>query len=80
MVCTTRVKIALVLEPLWRAWLETWRLRLTCNERPINPYRVIREFMNVVDTKDAIVTRDSRRSARARPPLLYGFAPAWPIG
>jgi len=40
-------------------WLETWKPRLTSNERPINPYRVIREFMNVVDPKDAIVTHDS---------------------
>ena len=31
----------------------------TSNERPINPYRVISEFMRVVDPKDAIVTHDS---------------------
>lgn len=40
-------------------WLEAWKPRLTSNERPINPYRVISEFMNAVDPKDAIVTHDS---------------------
>jgi acetolactate synthase-1/2/3 large subunit len=44
---------------LREGWLETWKAKLTSNERPINPYRVISEFMNVVDPKDAIVTHDS---------------------
>ena len=44
---------------LREGWLETWKARLTSNERPISPYRVIAEFMNVVDPKDAIVTHDS---------------------
>jgi acetolactate synthase-1/2/3 large subunit len=44
---------------LREGWLETWRPKLTSSERPINPYRVISEFMQVVDPKDAIVTHDS---------------------
>jgi hypothetical protein len=44
---------------LREGWLETWKAKLTSKERPINPYRVISEFMNVVDPKDAIVTHDS---------------------
>jgi acetolactate synthase-1/2/3 large subunit len=44
---------------LREGWLETWKAKLTSSERPINPYRVIAEFMNVVDPKDAIVTHDS---------------------
>jgi acetolactate synthase-1/2/3 large subunit len=40
-------------------WLETWKPKLTSDERPINPYRVISEFMRAVDPKDAIVTHDS---------------------
>jgi acetolactate synthase-1/2/3 large subunit len=40
-------------------WLEVWKAKLTSSERPINPYRVISEFMGVVDPKDAIVTHDS---------------------
>lgn len=41
------------------AWLAEWHAKLTSPERPINPYRVISEFMRVVDPKDAIVTHDS---------------------
>lgn len=40
-------------------WLAEWSAKLTSDERPINPYRVIAEFMRVVDPKDAIVTHDS---------------------
>lgn len=40
-------------------WLAGWQGKLTSGERPINPYRVIHEFMRVVDPKDAIVTHDS---------------------
>jgi len=40
-------------------WLAGWQAKLTSGERPINPYRIIHEFMRVVDPKDAIVTHDS---------------------
>jgi acetolactate synthase I/II/III large subunit len=40
-------------------WLETWKPKLSSNERPINPYRVISEFMQVADPRDTIVTHDS---------------------
>ena len=41
------------------AWLAEWHDRLTSNERPISPYRVISELSRVVDPADAIVTHDS---------------------
>ncbi len=40
-------------------WLARWQAKLHSNEHPINPYRVISEFMRVVDPADAIVTHDS---------------------
>ena len=40
-------------------WLEEWKPKLTSDETPINPYRVIREFMEAVDPAEAIVTHDS---------------------
>ena len=40
-------------------WLEEWKPKLTSDEAPINPYRVIREFMETVDPAEAIVTHDS---------------------
>jgi len=40
-------------------WLAEWMAKLTSGEVPINPYRVIWEFMNVVPPADAIVTHDA---------------------
>lgn len=41
------------------AWLAEWKPKLTSKERPISPYRVIHEFMRVIDPAEAIVTHDS---------------------
>src|SRR5499427_6774665 len=41
------------------AWISEWMPKLTSNEKPINPYRVIWEFMNLFDPKDVIVTHDA---------------------
>src|ERR1700720_17838 len=40
-------------------WLARWQGKLRSDERPINPYRVIHEFMRAVDPAGAIVTHDS---------------------
>ncbi len=42
-----------------KAWLKEWLPKLTSDEVPIAPYRVIWEFMNSVDPREAIVTHDS---------------------
>ena len=42
-----------------KAWLKEWMPKLTSDEVPITPYRVIWEFMNNVDPAEAIVTHDS---------------------
>ncbi len=41
------------------AWLKEWMPKLTSDETPITPYRVIWEFMHAVNPGDAIVTHDS---------------------
>ena len=47
------------LERVRAAWLAEWAPTLGSTEVPINPYRVIAEFMRTVDPRDAIVTHDS---------------------
>ena len=42
-----------------RAWLSGWMRKLASDETPINPYRVMWEFMQNVDPNHAIVTHDS---------------------
>ena len=41
------------------AWLSEWMPKLTSDEVPMTPYRVIWELMQTVDPADAIVTHDS---------------------
>jgi thiamine pyrophosphate-dependent acetolactate synthase large subunit-like protein len=41
------------------SWMERWALKTGSDETPINPYRVIADFMEVVDPDTAIVTHDS---------------------
>ena len=41
------------------AWLNNWAYKLNDAGRPINPYRVIKEFMQTIPPADAIVTHDS---------------------
>ena len=41
------------------AWLAEWRLKLTDSDRPINPYRIMWDFMQTIPPEDAIVTHDS---------------------
>ena len=40
-------------------WLDSWMRKLSSDEVPINPYRVMWEFMQNVDPGHAIVTHDS---------------------
>ena len=40
-------------------WMKEWLPRLTSDEVPINPYRVIWDLMHTVDRKNAIVTHES---------------------
>lgn len=42
-----------------QAWLARWAPKLRSPETPMTPYRVIAEFMRVVDPAEAIVTHDS---------------------
>ena len=41
------------------AWLAQWQAKLTDNGAPINPYRVIWDFMQTIPPDEAIVTHDS---------------------
>ncbi len=42
-----------------QAWMAEWMPRLTSDETPLNPYRIMWEFMNLFDRKDCIVTHDA---------------------
>jgi len=75
---TGRESVRAELERVRAAWLAEWTPTLGSSEVPINPYRVIAEFMRTVDPRDAIVTHDSGSPRdqllpfyRAVPPRSY---------
>ena len=41
------------------AWLNNWAHKLNESGRPINPYRIIKDFMQTVPPSEAIITHDS---------------------
>ena len=40
-------------------WLQGWMPRLTSDDTPINPYRVVWDLMHTIDRRNSIVTHDS---------------------
>lgn len=51
--------ITVRIEAAQQAWLAKWEPKLTSDEVPITPYRVLHEFMQVFDPDETIVTHDS---------------------
>ncbi len=59
-------------------WMERWLPRLTSEERPLSPYRVIWELMRAVDVSRTIITHDAGSPRdqlspfwQAKEPLTY---------
>ena len=63
-----------------KAWLAEWMPKLTSDEVPITPYRVIWEFMQAIDPKDAIVTHDSGSPRNQIVPFYRATAPRGYMG
>jgi acetolactate synthase-1/2/3 large subunit len=61
-------------------WLKEWRPRLTADEVPLNPYRVMWDFMHTVDAKEAIVTHDSGSPRDQLMPFYRATAPRSYLG
>lgn len=55
----TDASVAEEIASVRQEWLDEWMPTLTSNQKPITPYRVIWEFMQNVNSDDAIVTHDS---------------------
>jgi thiamine pyrophosphate-dependent acetolactate synthase large subunit-like protein len=58
-------------------WRRAWLPKLTSDEVPLNPYRVIWDFMHTVDSREAIVTHDS---GSPRDQLMPFYQAATPRG
>lgn len=42
-----------------KQWLAEWMPKLTCNDAPLNPYRVLWDLQNTVDIHNTIITHDA---------------------
>lgn len=62
------------------AWLAQWRPKLTSNEVPINPYRVIGDLMKVVDRRRTIITHDAGMPRDQLAPFWETLIPRGYIG
>jgi acetolactate synthase-1/2/3 large subunit len=61
-------------------WMTEWMPKLTSNEKPINPYRVMWEFMNSFDRKEVIVTHDAGSPRNQLVPFYQAPTPRSYIG
>lgn len=52
-------RVADEIERVEAGWLEDWQPKLTSEEVPINPYRVVHELTEVVDPRGTIITHDA---------------------
>jgi acetolactate synthase I/II/III large subunit len=72
--------VAAEIERLREPWLNQWTPKLNSKDVPINPYRVIYEFMKCVDPKDAIITHDSGSPRNQLVPFYKATVPRSYIG
>jgi len=61
-------------------WLKQWLPKLTSDEVPLSPYRVMWDFINSVEAKQAIVTHDSGSPRDQLMPFYRATAPRTYLG
>ena len=61
-------------------WMAEWMPKLTSNEKPLNPYRTMWEFMNLFDRKECIVTHDAGSPRNQLVPFYQAPTPRSYIG
>lgn len=61
-------------------WLDEWMPKLSSDEVPINPYRVIWDLMNTVDRTKTMVTHDSGNPRDQMMPFFQSIIPHGYIG
>jgi acetolactate synthase-1/2/3 large subunit len=68
-------QVAAEIQRIKTEWLAEWTPKLTSHEVPITPYRIIWDFMQTIDARDAIVTHDSGSPREQLVPFYRATAP-----
>jgi acetolactate synthase-1/2/3 large subunit len=63
-----------------QAWLNDWMPKLTSNDAPISPYRVIWELNNAVDKENTVITHDAGSPRDQISPFWVSTTPLSYIG
>ncbi len=61
-------------------WLDQWKAKLTSDEVPMTPYRVIWDLLHTVDIKNTIITHDAGSPRDQMSPFWQSVAPLTYIG
>ncbi len=61
-------------------WLDQWKSKLTSDEVPMTPYRVIRDLLQTVDVENTIITHDAGSPRDQMSPFWESVAPLTYIG
>ena len=61
-------------------WLEAWKPKLTSDEVPMTPYRVIWDLLRTVDVENTIITHDAGSPRDQMSPFWQSVAPLTYIG
>jgi thiamine pyrophosphate-dependent acetolactate synthase large subunit-like protein len=68
------------IKPIADEWLEEWMPKLTNNEAPLNPYRVLWDLQHTVDKANTIITHDAGSPRDQLSPFWKTTAPHTYIG
>ncbi|MPZ48065.1 MAG: thiamine pyrophosphate-requiring protein [Dehalococcoidia bacterium] len=61
-------------------WLQQWTPKLTSNDTPINPYRVIWDLMQTIDVPNSVITHDAGSPRDQLSPFWQAVTPLSYIG
>jgi acetolactate synthase-1/2/3 large subunit len=61
-------------------WLEQWRPKLTSNESPLSPYRVLWDLLHTVDVSQTVITHDAGSPRDQLSPFWESTTPLSYIG
>jgi len=75
-----RDKVAEEISEIKKGWLAEWMPKLTSDETPINPYRVIWDLMHTVDRENTIITHDAGSRRDQMSPFWESTVPLSYIG
>src|SRR5207245_10641714 len=73
-------QIAAEISSIHDEWLAEWKPKLTSNDTPLSPYRVIWDLMHTVDVANTIITHDAGSPRDQLAPFWRPTAPLSYIG